>query len=202
MIENIVFDVGRVLVGFEPEEIVTSYISTRPDIALVTEALFYGPFWPMLDDGSGTEESILPLVCQQLPERLHPKVAEILENWHHHLVLLPEIQPVIRELHERGLRLYLLTNFSRSFYKVQARHDFFKLFQGAFVSAEHRLVKPDPLIYQAFFKEFSLQPETCFFIDDREENILAAAALGMRGHIYQRDTDALKADLEKAMNRD
>ena len=58
-------------------------------------------------------------------------------------------------------------------------------------------MKPEPEIYRSLFERFSLKPEECFFIDDREDNIAAGEAFGMKGFLFEQDIDALKDALRR-----
>jgi epoxide hydrolase-like predicted phosphatase len=53
----------------------------------------------------------------------------------------------------------------------------------AVYSAEVKLVKPDPRIYQIILGQLQLPAEACVFVDDKPVNVQAAQALGMRGVI-------------------
>lgn len=54
-------------------------------------------------------------------------------------------------------------------------------FDALIVSAEEGLLKPDPAIYRLALRRLGVAPEQAVFVDDREENIAAARALGMHG---------------------
>ncbi|MEU6374103.1 HAD-IA family hydrolase [Streptomyces sp. NPDC046909] len=61
-------------------------------------------------------------------------------------------------------------------------------------SARVGLAKPDPRIYRLAASLVGVRPERCLFVDDSEENVTAAAALGMRA-LHFREA----ADLERAL---
>ena len=70
---------------------------------------------------------------------------------------------------------------------------------GLFVSAFHRMLKPDPAIFLRMCEEFSLDPEECFFIDDIAANIEGAAKVGMRGVQFpEYDVEGLRHNLRAA----
>jgi 2-haloacid dehalogenase len=71
----------------------------------------------------------------------------------------------------------------------------FDLFQDIIVSGSERLAKPDPAIYQLALRRFGLAPNEAIFIDDRADNVIAAAANGFVTHRFA-GHDALVADLE------
>ena len=80
---------------------------------------------------------------------------------------------------------------SREFIDFLRRFPVYGLFDGEVVSCEERTVKPEPRIYEILLERYGLTPSETLFIDDREMNIEAAAALGIRGFLFDhRDPDA------------
>ena len=73
---------------------------------------------------------------------------------------------------------------------------FFKNFDGFVFSCDHKILKPDPEIYNILFKKYNLIPDECFFIDDKKQNIEAGETLGMKGFVFNckenRITDLIK----------
>ncbi len=87
---------------------------------------------------------------------------------------------ILAELRERELPLYALSNWSaETFPFAQRRFDFLKWFRAIFLSAEVRLVKPDPRIFELFCETFAVRPEQIVYIDDLNHNVRAARATGM-----------------------
>ena len=79
MIRNIVFDMGNVLLRFEPELIMTRHgIVTPEDREIVKREMFRSVEWVMMDMGILTEEKAEPLFMARIPERLREKVRQML----------------------------------------------------------------------------------------------------------------------------
>jgi epoxide hydrolase-like predicted phosphatase len=80
-----------------------------------------------------------------------------------------------------------------------ARHNIERLFQlHTFVdlqifSAEEGLAKPDPRLYHLALSRLGVQPAEAIFIDDREENILAAQQIGMHTILFEDNKQAIAA---------
>ncbi len=80
-----------------------------------------------------------------------------------------------------------------------ARHNIERLFQlHTFVdlqifSAEEGLAKPDLRLYRLALSRLEVQPAEVIFIDDREENILAAQQIGMRTILFEQNKQAIAA---------
>ncbi|MEU7578128.1 HAD family phosphatase [Streptomyces sp. NPDC041068] len=69
------------------------------------------------------------------------------------------------------------------------------LVDGVISSADLGVVKPDRSIYETAARRAGVAPDRCLFVDDREENVDAARALGMTGLLYREPAD-LRAVLE------
>ena len=65
------------------------------------------------------------------------------------------------------------------------------VFDAMVISAEERLLKPDPAIYRLILDRLGVPPQQAVFVDDRPENIAAARALGMHGILYRSTEQAL-----------
>ena len=99
----------------------------------------------------------------------------------------------IQELKEEGFKVYYLSNYSE--YLMQASPDvldFLPLMDGGVFSCYVHLLKPERAIYQKICDEYGLDPKECVFIDDREENVLAAEAFGMKGIFFTGYPEAKK----------
>ncbi|MFF1377220.1 HAD-IA family hydrolase [Streptomyces sp. NPDC058308] len=56
-------------------------------------------------------------------------------------------------------------------------------------SADLGIAKPDRRIYETAAARAGVAPGRCLFVDDRQENVDAAVALGMTGLLYQEPAD-------------
>lgn len=195
MIRNMVFDMSWVLFEYQPMEFVQKYCQNQADAELVNRELFDAPEWVETDRGTMTDEEYLTLVLSRIPERLHNTARYLYEHWHEMPQPFEYMEHLVRALKENGYKLYLLTNVTSRFYRFYQKIPAIKYFDGMIVSADVHLVKPEPDIYRKLFEQFYLNPEECFFIDDRMENIEAGEALGMKGFCYRQDMEELKKAL-------
>jgi epoxide hydrolase-like predicted phosphatase len=70
------------------------------------------------------------------------------------------------------------------------------LFEVIVISAEERVCKPNPLIYQSALQKLAVEAPAAVFIDDRIKNVEAAQSLGMKAIHYQ-EYDQMRLELEK-----
>lgn len=199
MIRNIVFDMGNVLVTFDPDSIARHFIPDPQDAQTVSQALFGGPGWVRLDAGAAREEEVLAQACAQLPSRLHQPCRTVLECWHQQLPVIPGSLELAQRLKGAGLGLYLCSNASDRFQAYQHTIPALSLMDGLVVSAFERCLKPHPQIYRTLFQRFSLHPQECYFIDDRQDNLQGARALGMEGYLFDGNYPKLERHLENLL---
>jgi 2-haloacid dehalogenase len=108
---------------------------------------------------------------------------------------MPEL---VAELDARGVPLYAITNFSDEFFAPFRAQEaaMFDHFRDIVVSGAERLVKPHAPIYELALKRFGLAPDEALFVDDRQDNVDGAAAVGMHAVLFK-DAATLRADLKR-----
>lgn len=193
--KNIIFDFGNVLGTFDPNYILKQFCNVEEDYTLLYEALYEN--WQSLDEGSIEYENAIRIALSRIPERLHPQAITFFKDWYLHLPALSQTCDFVRELKEKNVLVYLLSNAS-SYFAEHALEvcPILEEFDGILFSGPVHLAKPDPEIYKLLFERFGLNPEECFFIDDNVENIRAAKALGMDGIVFTGDVEAVKQMIE------
>lgn len=198
MIRNIVFDMGWVLVEYKPLDYIREFLKQEDDIAAIYQEMFNAPEWLRNDRGTIEPDEFIHTVCTRIPERLHPAAKQIWQHWHEYIKPIGETNTLAEQLKKNGYHVYLLSNVSERYYLFRDLMPAVSCFDGEFVSADVHFIKPEKEIYQLFFERFGLNPEECFFIDDRPENVAAGEAFGMCGFCYGQDIGALKIALKNA----
>lgn len=200
MIKNIVFDMGKVLLDYDPLKVCWQYTDREEDVKLLNKALFSSPEWILLDRGEITEAEAMNVVRDRLPDaRLKDMADQCMAHWHEHNISpMPGMGDLVREIKENGYHIYLCSNASLRLRVYQDQIPGMEYFDGVLVSAEERLLKPEPAIYERLFEKFSILGEESFFIDDLKENIEGAKACGMDGYCFwDQDVTKLRAALCK-----
>lgn len=179
MIRNVVFDLGGVLIRWRPQELIDAfYADANLRDALRREA-FQHPDWIELDRGTIDEATAAARFAARLgrpPRELEALFERVRES----LQPVPEAVEIVRGLRTRGrLSLYVLSNIAEPIFRhIEARNDFFALFDGVVISGAIKLVKPEPAIFEHLTQRFSIAPGETVFIDDLPANIAAARELG------------------------
>ena len=179
----IIFDLGRVVVSWDPMAIVGS-VRGQQGAALLAEQLFNHPDWLEVDRGTMS----LHTMAREAQVRTGLSTAEnlaILQAVPASLQPDPAMLTLIAELHRAGHTLYALSNMGHaSIDWLELHQEFWRFFSGKVVSARVRMMKPEPDIYRYLLVSFDLKPADCIFIDDSPANIVAAEALGIRGIVF------------------
>lgn len=194
-IENVVFDMGGVLMYFEPERYARAHTTSDEDARLVADALFCTPEWWQLDGGVIGEETVERCSRERLPERLHPALHETFAHWDEGRRPMDDMNDLVERLRRTGMGLYLLSNAGTRFERFGPTLPCFHCFDGCVVSAFEHLVKPDPAIFALLCERYGLDPATCLFVDDSQRNVEGARLAGMRGFRYDGDEPALEGFL-------
>lgn len=195
MIKNIIFDMGNVLLDFDPEYCLGKYCSDEAEKELIREVLFRAPVWLMADRGVISDRDRYGLIKDNIPQRHWAALKNCCDHWEDCMDPLTGAQDFVRDCKAAGYKIYILSNASDLFFTYFNNFAPLEFFDGAVISCRELLLKPEREIYERLFRRYDLNPAECFFIDDREENVRAGEALGMRGHIFRNDYDVLRKRL-------
>ena len=199
MIDTIVFDMGGVLLDFGSHLFADRLHLSEDDRILLEQNLMRTVDWVRLDRGTITEEGAVRAVCERLPETLHTCVREVVTRWHARtLEPMEGMADLLRELKEKGMHIYLLSNANLKLRSYFPRIPGSECFDGLMVSAEERLLKPQHEIFEALLYRFGLKAEECFFVDDVPANVEGAAEAGLSGTVFYGDVPRLRRELRKA----
>ena len=197
MIQNIVFDMGGVLITWSPHRIAARFDLCDGDMQLLRREVFGSVEWVCLDRGSLSEQEALQRFRARLPEGLHPAAERCVFWWKEELWPIEGMEELIRELADMGYGIYLLSNASRAQHTYWPEFAISRRFDGRLISADVGVIKPMPEIYRLFTEKFSLQPGECVFVDDMTANVAAAVHEGWKGIVFHGDAAELEVKLSE-----
>ena len=196
MIRNIVFDMGNVMIRFDPGYFMDREGITDPeDRKLILNELFHSVEWSLMDFGRLEEATAEPLILPRFPDRLKEHVRHLLWFGLSHRIPFPGMEDLVRRLKQAGYGIYLLSNASRSQPSYWKNVPASRLFDGTLISCNLGAVKPMHEIYEAFTEKFGLKPDECVFIDDAPINVAGAVACGWHGIVFHGDSEELSRKL-------
>ena len=190
MIRNIIFDMGNVLLTYEPETFVRKLCSEKAAPVILRE-LFLGPDWRKQDLGLIGKKELFELVSVRVPAIFHPDLWNAVDHWSDLMQPISGADAFIRRMKTEGYRLFVLSNAGTDFYRYFPPHYALSLFDGLTISCDLHIAKPDREIYMHLMESFGLLPEECMFTNDMQENVAGAEACGMHGFRFQGDFEAL-----------
>ncbi|MGC8903062.1 MAG: HAD family hydrolase [Fervidobacterium sp.] len=197
-IRNIVFDLGRVLINWQPYEYISNKFG-KESAEFLDKHLFNSLEWNLMDKGKLTEDQLWDIFVERFPH-YSTVIQDLKYNVTSLLVEIKENTRLLRPLKDFGFKLYVLSNFSNgNFDYVVKRFDFFNYFDGMVISSHVGQIKPDKEIYETFIKIYKLDPKQSLFIDDKRENIQTAKELGFHV-IHLTDHSLLKSELEEKLS--
>ncbi len=194
----VVFDIGNVLIRFDPERAYRQLIGAERCATLFAAV----PLLEMnlkIDGGADLSEMV------EETARAHPGWAAEIRLWrdHWHEIASPAIDhsvALLRALKARGVPVWALSNFGAATFEISRRqYPFLELFDETFLSARLRMLKPEPQIYAALEAASPYPPAELLFVDDRPENITAAKARGWQGYVFDTATGFAKTLVEKGL---
>ena len=184
MVNNIIFDFGAVLVDWNPYYLYDPYFGDHAKAEKFLQTIHAFDWNAQVDAGRSPKEVTEERVAL-FPE-WEKEIRLYFDRWIDMIGgEIPGSADVVREFKERGYGIYGITNWSaETFPLVRHRFPVFDLMDGMIVSGFEHLLKPDPAIYRLLLDRYGLKAEECVFIDDRDVNIEAARAVGMKGIVY------------------
>ena len=192
MIRNIIFDMGNVLLRYDPEVPLDLYCQTEEEKDVIRRELFGGPEWVQGDLGLITNEEKYNKICSRIPETMHPALKRCVYGWSVCMKPIPGAFAFCEYAKEKGYRLFVLSNASDEFYEYFPGFAPLDYFDGIVVSSDLHKIKPDIEIFEYLLDTYHLAPEECLFIDDMEPNVKGASQTGMQGEVFLGDFETIK----------
>ena len=195
-IKNYIFDLGNVLVHFDPMGMTKAYVQDQETAQLIGSVVFDRLYWDPLDDGTITDEALKEACHARLPEELHAVADKVYDNWYAHLPFIDGMPELVLDIKRSGARVILLSNvsagFAENYHRVPGFKNLFSHFDGLVFSGPLGIIKPNAEIFHHLLNRFDLKAESCIFIDDSAKNIAGAEAVGIRGYLFDGDAAKLR----------
>ncbi len=193
-VSTVIFDVGNVLVHWDIRKLYAPLIEDSAELEhFVTRVVT--PEWHFAHDAGARLGETIPALVAQFPqyrtliEAYDPRWLETVGPD------VAGVSDIVAKLDVRGVPLFAITNFSAELWpRFVPTAPVIGYFRDVLVSGVHGMVKPDAAICTLALERFGVAASTALFIDDRQENIDGAKAVGIQGHVF-RDAETLAAEL-------
>lgn len=197
-VQNVIFDLGGVLLDWNPSKILERCYADTASRDAVRNALFRHEDWIAFNRGDFSEPDLLARL-QQRTGRSLPELTQLLDTVRDSLVVKPETVAVLRSLSERRVPLYCLSDMPVSlFAHVRQRYDFWDAFVGIVISGEAKMMKPGRAVFEYLLKQYGLAAEATVFVDDHPPNIEGAKAVGLQAILFE-NAEQCARDLENCL---
>ncbi|WP_028955437.1 HAD family phosphatase [Sulfitobacter sp. 20_GPM-1509m] len=183
-IKAVVFDIGNVLIEWQPERFFDSVIGGQRRREMFANVDLHG-MNDRVDLGQNFTDTVMATADA------NPDWATEIRMWHDRWIDMaaPAIDHSVRlmkALQAKGTPVFSLTNFGIQTYDIAAEvYPFLREFDRDFISGHMGVIKPDPQIFQMLEDESGLSGDALIFADDRDDNIAAAAARGWNTHLFK-----------------
>lgn len=185
IIEAVVFDIGNVLVEWDPDRV---YADLIPDPE--RRAAFYAASGIMaMNEGVDRGDPFAASV--QKTAAACPDWHDEITAWEHRWVDMcqPAIDgstTLLRRLRAKGIAVHALSNFGvETFALAQTLYPVLGEFDIPVISGREKTIKPEALIYEILEERSGLSGDALLFTDDRADNIAAAQSRGWHTHLFE-----------------
>lgn len=195
MINTIIFDLGAVLIDWNPHYVYKTIFDDEQEMHNFLANVCTSDWNEEQDAGRSLQEGT-DLLVAQFPEHeaniraFYGRWIEMLGEPFHGTV------DIFKQLKESNkYKIYALTNWSaETFPFAQARFDFLNWFDGVVVSGTEKMRKPTPEFYQILLDRYNVNPAEALFIDDNYRNVVAAEKMGIKS-IHFKSAEELSEEL-------
>ena len=182
-ITTVVFDLGDVLIKSNMQ----NKLKKNPKIP---NQQIYPLLEKWFDDDLDllSKDEYIDIISKRLSPDFSDIVPDIVDAFSD-IEVLPYTIPTLKDLREKGYRIYYLSNWSRWGVEIlgeKNKLEFLSLFDGGLFSYEVGVKKPDRKIYDTFIKKFKINPKEAIFVDNKKKNIEAAKKFGLQGIVFDK----------------
>jgi len=179
--DTIIFDLGGVLIDWNPRYLYRKIFSTEEEITWFMENVCTSDWNDQQDAGRPFDEATEELVAR------FPAHEAAIRAWYGRWQesvggAIPGTREVLADIRsKKEYKLYALTNWSaETFPWALDNFDFLHWFEGIVVSGQEKTRKPFSDIYEILFRRYEIKRENALFIDDNIKNVRGAEAVGLK----------------------
>ena len=181
--DAVIFDIGNVLIEWQPERFYDRVIGAERRAAFFGAIDLHG-----MNDRVDRGEPFADVITEVAAA--NPDWADEVRMWQTRWIdmaapVIDDSVRILRALRRTGVPVFALSNFGIETFEIgRENYPFLEEFDRHYISGYMGVTKPDPRIYEMVEEDCGLSPERLLFTDDRAENIAAARARGWQGHHF------------------
>lgn len=194
MIRNIIFDIGGVLLDYNPKTYLDKLDIKESRRKKLNDVIFHDQRWKdCLNGFISNSELIEQLVRENLE---YKNEIELILSKDSLKYMLPPKQEVIeyyKSLKRKGYKIFLCSNITKDTYNyIKDNFEIIQIADGGVFSCFENISKPNPEIYYRLIEKYNLEIEKSILIDDTKRNVMSANDIGLRGILFNNIEDIKK----------
>ncbi len=184
MIENVIFDIGGVILDWDLEYMLDEFAKTEEERKFIRDNIFYTDEWALkglIDIGYISQYDFISNVQERTGHVNDEFVSNFILNYYKTFHIKEDVVSLMKELRNKGIKVYVLSNINDYIHNKINADSFLNETDGYVLSYQVHTIKPDEDIYKILIDKYNLDPSKSLFIDDVDANILSAHKLGIKG---------------------
>ena len=179
----VVFDIGNVLIHWNPRSLYRKLIGDANEMERFLSDVCNTAWHEPQDAGGSCADATSALIAR------FPQHRALIDAFYSRFdeMLGPEVdgmEQVVMGLKARNVAVYGLSNWPAEMFVHAERFGILGHLDGIVISGREKVKKPDPRLFRVLFDRYAVPPADTLFIDDVADNVAAAIALGMHGHLF------------------
>jgi 2-haloacid dehalogenase len=181
---NVVFDLGMVLIEWDPRHLYRKVFKNEADMEWFLTHVCHAD-WNLEQDKGRSFDDAVAEATARYPKHA-AEIALYRDRWHEMIPgAISGTVDILERLYKKGTPLFAITNWNGdTFRATRNRFPFLNLFRDIVVSGDEKLLKPEPEIFQLLARRNNIKLADSIFIDDSLKNVKGAEAVGMKAHHF------------------
>ena len=201
MIKAVIFDIGRVILHFEVDEILKEYTDSEEERVFIKNEVYNSPEWGglgLIDIGYINMSEAASQIKDRTNHIHDDIVDDFLARYMDIAYVDKRVIDLIYKLKESGYKVYILSNMCNEIISKMGIDQVLKDIDGYILSYQYHQIKPYKAIYETLINKYNINPEEALFVDDKKENLDTANTFGIKGHhVIPNDYDSILALLRE-----
>ena len=191
MIRNIIFDIGGVLLNYNPKTYLDKLNIEESKRKTLNDIIFHNPKWRDCLNGFISNSELIEYLVKE-NQKYKSEIEQILskENLKYMLPPKQEMIEYYKTLKQKGYKIYLCSNITKDTYNyIKDSFEIIRVADGGVFSCFENISKPNVEIYQKLIEKYDLDIGKSILIDDTKRNIISANDIGLKGILFNNIED-------------
>ena len=198
MIRNIVFDIGGVLLEYNPKTYLDKLKIEESKRRELNNIIFHNKKWRDCLNGLITNIELIEYLSNANP-KYQDEINKILRSNNLKYMLPPKIDMIeyYKLLKQKGYKIYLCSNITEDTYNyIKDNFEIIQIADGGVFSWDENISKPNREIYDKLINKYEINVTETVFIDDTNSNIEIAKKIGFETILFE-NIEQIKNILER-----